>query len=111
MLLGLDLGTAGAHAIAIDATGASVASAFSEYGTHSPRPGWFEQDPADWRRAALDVLAGVAAAVRGEIRGLGLTGQPGCVFAASRFARQSSAATSGRPCRQVASTIRLARND
>ena len=84
MLLGLDLGTAGAHAIAIDATGASVASAFSEYGTHSPRPGWFEQDPADWRRAALHVLAGVAAAVRGEIRGLGLTGQPGCVFVDGR---------------------------
>jgi xylulokinase len=84
VLLGLDLGAAGAHAVAIDETGALVASAFSEYGTHSPRLGWFEQDPADWRRAALQVLAGVAAAVQGEIRGLGLTGQPGCVFVDGR---------------------------
>ncbi|HEV2013221.1 MAG TPA: xylulokinase [Candidatus Dormibacteraeota bacterium] len=80
MLLGLDLGSAGARAVAIDETGAVLASAFLGYPTHSPRPGWVEQDPEAWWRAAAHVLAGVAAQVRGEIGGLGLTGQHGGVF-------------------------------
>jgi xylulokinase len=79
-LLGLDVGPAGAHAVAIDETGTIVASAFLEYATQSPRPGWVEQDPLDWWRAAAQVLARVAAEPGGEIRGLGLTGQPGSVF-------------------------------
>lgn len=80
MLLGLDVGTAGVRAVAIDETGAAVASASVGYATDSPRAGWVEQDPGDWWRAAAHVLAGVASEVRGEIGGLGLTGQHGCVF-------------------------------
>src|SRR2546428_3426633 len=80
VLLGLDVGTAGASAVAIDETGAVVASAFSGYAIHAPRPGWIEQDPDDWWRAATHVLAVVAAGNRGEVDALGLTGQPGCVF-------------------------------
>ena len=80
MLLGLDIGTAGAHAVAIDDSGAVVASASVAYATHFPRPGWVEQDPRDWWRAAAQVLTGVARDARGEIAGLGLTGQPGSVF-------------------------------
>jgi xylulokinase len=80
VLLGLHLGIAGAHAVAIDETGAVLASAFLGYSTHSPRPGWVEQDPRDWWRAATQVLAGVTAEVHGEIGGLGLTGQHGGVF-------------------------------
>ena len=80
MLLGLDIGTAGARAVAIDETGALVASAFAGYATHAPRPGWVEQDPDGWWRATTHVLAAVAAEIRGEVDALGLTGQPGCVF-------------------------------
>ncbi len=80
VLLGLDIGTAGAHAVAIDETGAIVASASREYATHSPRPGWVEQDPVDWWQAAVQVLSGVAADARGEIGALGLAGQHGSVF-------------------------------
>ena len=80
LLLGLDVGTAGARAVAIDETGAVAASASSEYAVHSPRPGWVEQDPEDWWHGAARVLAAVAAEVRGEIAGLGLTGQLGCVL-------------------------------
>ena len=80
LLLGLDVGTAGATAVAIDETGTIVASRFVGYAQHAPRSGWVEQDPNDWWHAATQTLAGVAADVRGEISGLGLTGQPGSVF-------------------------------
>jgi xylulokinase len=80
VLLGLDIGTAGARAVAIDETGAIVVSASFGYARHAPRPGWAEQDPEDWSRAAAHVLAAVARDVRGEITALGLTGQPGCVL-------------------------------
>jgi len=84
VLLGLDVGTAGAHAVAIDEIGTILASAALAYPTQSPRPGWIEQDPADWWRAASHVLAGVAAESGGEIGALGLTGQAGSVFVDGR---------------------------
>jgi xylulokinase len=42
------------------------------YGLSTPRPGWAEQDPADWWRAAEAALAGLGAA---EVAGIGLSGQ------------------------------------
>jgi xylulokinase len=83
-LLGLDVGASGAHAVAIDETGTIVASASLGYPTQSPRPGWLEQDPGDWWRAATRVLAEVAAESGGEVAGLGLTGQHGSVFVDAR---------------------------
>lgn len=80
LLLGLDIGTIGAHAVAINETGAILASVSREYATHSPRPGWVEQDPADWWRAAVQVVSAVAADARGEIGAIGLAGQHGSVF-------------------------------
>ncbi|HVS06763.1 MAG TPA: xylulokinase [Candidatus Dormibacteraeota bacterium] len=80
LLLGLDIGTDAAHAVAIDETGAVVASASREYATRSPRPGWIEGDPADWWRAALQVLSRVAADERGQIGAVGLAGHHGSVF-------------------------------
>jgi xylulokinase len=83
-LLGLDVGASGAHAVAIDETGTIVASATLGYPTQSSRPGWLEQDPADWWRAAARVLAEVAAEAGDEVVGLGLTGQHGSVFVDAR---------------------------
>jgi xylulokinase len=82
ILLGLDVGTSGTKAVAIDETGTLLASALEEYPLHSPRPGWAEQDPADWERAAFAALAKLAAKIdTREVRGLGLTGQMhGSVF-------------------------------
>src|ERR671928_1263967 len=57
-LLGLDVGTGGARALAVDAeTGELLAEAAAGYPLSTPRPGWAEQDPEDWWRAAQDVLA------------------------------------------------------
>ena len=83
-LLGLDVGSAGAHAVAIDESGTVVASALIGYATESPRPGWFEQEPQEWWLAAAQVLGRVASEAGGEIGALGLTGQPGSVFVDAR---------------------------
>jgi xylulokinase len=82
VLLGLDVGTGGCRAVAVDESGSVVAEASSEYPLHSPRPGWTEQDPADWWRGVREALGGVAAEVGGDgVAGIGLTGQMhGSVF-------------------------------
>ncbi|HNY87283.1 MAG TPA: FGGY family carbohydrate kinase, partial [Candidatus Hydrogenedentes bacterium] len=82
IVIGLDVGTSGTKAIAMDETGRLLASALVEYPLHSPKPGWAEQDPADWRAAALSALAQLAARVNpADVKGIGLTGQMhGSVF-------------------------------
>ncbi|HYM67054.1 MAG TPA: FGGY family carbohydrate kinase, partial [Patescibacteria group bacterium] len=86
-LIGLDIGTGGARALAVDATGAIVAQASSQYPLSSPRPGWSEQDPEHWWAAAQAVLRSVAAELREPPLGLGLTGQMhGAVFLDGRDA-------------------------
>jgi xylulokinase len=81
VLLGLDVGTGGARAVAVDDSGSIVAEASSEYPLLSPRPGWAEQRAEDWWQASKEALGKVAAEVDGEIAGLGLTGQMhGSVF-------------------------------
>jgi xylulokinase len=81
LLLGLDVGTGGARAVAVDESGTVVAEASSEYPLHAPRPGWTEQDPRDWWRGAREALGKVGAEVEDEVVGLGLTGQMhGSVF-------------------------------
>ena len=77
-LIGLDIGTSGAKAVVIDRAGRLLAWAGREYPIYAPRPGWAEQDPADWLAAAL---ACCEQAVREagihprEVAGLGLAGQ------------------------------------
>jgi xylulokinase len=54
-ILAHDLGTTGNKATLFDAgTGKAVAAAFRAYETAYANPGWAEQDPADWWRAARD---------------------------------------------------------
>lgn len=82
--LGMDIGTSGTKAIAVDEHGAVIASSLAEYPLLTPKPGWAEQDPADWKRAALEALTKLAAALgpqRSAVKSLGLTGQMhGSVF-------------------------------
>jgi xylulokinase len=80
VFVGLDVGTGGARAVAVNDSGEVVAEASSEYPLHNPRPGWTEQDPEDWWEGAKEVLAKVAAEA-GKVGGIGLTGQMhGSVF-------------------------------
>ena len=63
-----------------------VASASTEYPLLSPRPGWTEQDPADWWNGAREVLGRIAAELQGKVRAIGLTGQMhGSVFLDQRL--------------------------
>jgi xylulokinase len=56
-LVGVDVGTTGVKALAISEDGAVVARAEEDYPLSTPRPGWAEQDPDDWVRAAQRALS------------------------------------------------------
>jgi xylulokinase len=71
-LVGLDIGTSSAKAIAVSPDGAILARAGSQYPVSMPAPGYSEQDPDLWWRAAEAALHDLAA---GDISGIGLTGQ------------------------------------
>ena len=60
----VDVGTSGTRALAVPPKGELVAEANAPHELLTPRPGWSEQDPADWWEAAKAVLAEVAAARR-----------------------------------------------
>jgi xylulokinase len=70
-LVGLDVGTTGVKAVAISPDGEVLATDEEAYPLSTPRPGWAEQDPADWWRAAQAVLTRLPF---GEVQ-LGLSGQ------------------------------------
>lgn len=82
ILIGLDVGTSGTKAIAIDASGKLLASALVEYPLHSPKPNWAEQNPSDWKSASLDALKKLASEIdTAAVKAIGLTGQMhGSVF-------------------------------
>ena len=78
MYLGLDLGTSGVKAMLIDGDQRIVGSANGALDVSRPHPGWSEQDPADWIRAAKEAVSGLKAsfpAELGAVKGLGLSGQ------------------------------------
>ena len=81
MLIGLDIGTTSARALAIDLDGKVLATAAEEYPLETPRPGWTEQDPERWWAASQAVLHRVASQLQSPPMALGLTGQMhGAVF-------------------------------
>ena len=78
MYLGLDLGTSGVKAMLIDDGQAIIGSASAALEVSRPHPGWSEQDPADWVRAAEEAVNGLKAEHPGAlaaVRGIGLSGQ------------------------------------
>src|SRR5438132_4440981 len=70
-LVGIDVGTTGAKAVAISETGDVLAVAEEGYELSMPQPGWSEQDPEDWWRASETALARLG----GDLAGIGLSGQ------------------------------------
>ncbi len=73
-VFGIDVGTSGVKGLALDPDGRVVAAADAGYPFATPRPGWSEQDPEDWWRAAEAVLAQLQADA-GPPAGIGLSGQ------------------------------------
>lgn len=82
VIIGLDIGTSGTKAIAMNTDGTLLASTLKEYPLHSPKPNWAEQDPSDWWKATLDALSELASKINSQnVVAIGLTGQMhGSVF-------------------------------
>jgi xylulokinase len=76
VVIGLDLGTGGVRAIAVDLHGHLIAQTTKSYPLFIPQPGWTEQNPADWVEASLEALSDIAQQLS-EHRAiaLGLSGQ------------------------------------
>jgi xylulokinase len=76
VVIGLDLGTGGARAIAVDLQGQIITQQTKSYPLLTPQPGWTEQNPADWVEASLNALSDIAQQL-GAHRAiaLGLSGQ------------------------------------
>jgi xylulokinase len=71
-LVGLDVGTTGVKAVAVSPTGEVLARAGESYPLSTPQPGWSEQDPDDWWRAAHAALDALR---RDDVAGIGVAGQ------------------------------------
>jgi xylulokinase len=76
IVIGLDLGTGGVRAIAVDLHGKLVAQAVGSYPLLTPRPGWTEQYPSDWVTVSLTALSTLAQQLASHrVIALGLSGQ------------------------------------
>lgn len=78
MYLGIDLGTSAVKTVLVDGAQRVIASESHPLTTASPRPGYFEQDPAQWIDAAfatLDALKATHARDLAAVEGIGLSGQ------------------------------------
>jgi xylulokinase len=77
--LGMDVGTGGTRAVVVDAAGKLIAGASSEHAAFkTAHPGWAEQDPEDWWRAAQEAIREAletSPEPRQPIAAIGLTGQ------------------------------------
>ena len=83
VLIGLDVGTSGVKGVAVSHDGEVVATAGESYPLSTPRPGWAEQDPEDWWRAAQSVLGRLPAGpvgFSGQMHGLVVLGADGRVL-------------------------------
>src|SRR5687767_3213611 len=81
--LGIDIGTSGSRAVAIDEQGRVLASATALHEDFaSPQIGWAEQNPEDWWRACREVISEILQTVKPEsIGAVSFSGQMhGSVF-------------------------------
>ncbi len=73
--IGIDLGTSALKGLLVDGAGRIAGEASAEYSVSYPRPGWSEQNPADWVEAMERVLAELSAGRREDIKGISFGGQ------------------------------------
>jgi xylulokinase len=82
--IGLDIGTTGVKSLLVNEKGKILSTASAEYPLYTPYPLWSEQEPEDWWQGTITVLRKLITQngiVKGDIKGIGLTGQMhGAVF-------------------------------
>jgi xylulokinase len=77
VLMGVDVGSSGAKAIAIDPDGRTLSRGRSDYETRYPRNGWAEQDPEDWFAGTCNAIRScleAGAFSPGQIQGISFDG-------------------------------------
>jgi xylulokinase len=91
VVLGLDVGTTSTIGVLVDTGGdAALATAARPATLHAERPGWAEEDPAEWWRNAGEVCRELLAAARvapGDVRAVGVTGMLPAVVLTDREGR------------------------
>lgn len=74
--IGIDLGTSACKLLLVSADGTVLNTVTKEYPLSFPKPGWSEQEPADWWNACLE---GIPELLQGfdakEVAGIGVGGQ------------------------------------
>lgn len=74
--IGIDLGTSAVKLLLVDENGGICNEVTREYPLEFPQPGWSQQAPEDWKKAALEgipaLLSGFDA---GQVAGIGCGGQ------------------------------------
>jgi xylulokinase len=82
--IGIDVGTSGTKALAINPAGKILAQATAGYPLYHPKPLWSEQDPEDWWQATIKVVREVMKKAKlkpADVKAIGLSGQMhGSVF-------------------------------
>ncbi|HEX5449757.1 MAG TPA: xylulokinase [Gaiellaceae bacterium] len=109
VLVGLDVGTSGVKAVAITHDGELVAETDESYELSTPQPGWAEQDPEDWWRAAQACLARLPEGpigLSGQMHGLVALGDDGDVLRPAMLWNDQRTAAE---CEQIERTIGLER--
>src|SRR4051812_32327611 len=76
--LGIDIGTSGTKTIVATVDGTILATASAEHPSSHPKPGWSEQNPADWWKSTVESTQKALAHANvkaGDVKGIGLSGQ------------------------------------
>jgi xylulokinase len=77
-VIGCDIGTSGTKAILVSETGKVISKVTVEYPLLTPHPGWAEQDPESWVKAAFQAISGVVTITKvkpEDVKALGFSGQ------------------------------------
>jgi xylulokinase len=110
--LGLDVGTSSVKAVLVDGRGRGIARASEPLAMRVPQPGWAEQNPTDWWKAATRAIRRALGSGKSRrIDAIGLTGQMhSSVFldGAGKVIRPALLWCDGRTtaqCRQIANRV------
>ncbi len=75
MYLGIDIGTSGVKAVLADAGQRVLAQGSAPLTVSRPQAGFSEQNPEEWWQATVQAIGQLPAALRSQVRAVGLSGQ------------------------------------